>query len=279
MTGAADLDIDLHAGEVRVGDARCTRVTGSRSTGPRGRSPLTTCRSWRPAIDARFETVLRWCDELRELGVRANADTPADAVRAHRFGAAGIGLCRTEHMFMAPDRQPKMRAMIMADDEARSPRRARGAAAAPAGRLRGPVRGDGGPAGDDPAARPAAARVPSDRFELHEEIVRAQVAGARAAALEHAARADALTGGDQPDARHARRAARAAPPRDLRDAGARDRPRRARGPRAHRRRAEARDHDPAGRLRARARARARSCDRGRCRGGVVLRRGLHASGR
>ena len=56
-------------------------------------------------VDERFETVLAWCDELRALGVRANADTPEDAVRAHRFGAEGIGLCRTEHMFMAPDRQ------------------------------------------------------------------------------------------------------------------------------------------------------------------------------
>ena len=68
-------------------------------------------------IDARFETVLRWADELRQIGVRANADTPEDATRAHRFGAEGIGLCRTEHMFMAADRQPKMRAMIMAGDE------------------------------------------------------------------------------------------------------------------------------------------------------------------
>ncbi len=63
-----------------------------------------------------FETVLSWCDELRKLGVRANADTPEDARRARQFGAEGLGLCR--HMFMAADRQPKMRAMIMADGEA-----------------------------------------------------------------------------------------------------------------------------------------------------------------
>ena len=56
-----------------------------------------------------------WADELRRLGVRANADTPEDARKAREFGAEGIGLCRTEHMFMAADRQPKMRAMIMAD--------------------------------------------------------------------------------------------------------------------------------------------------------------------
>ena len=64
-----------------------------------------------------FSTVLSWADEIRRLGVRANADTPEDAQKAHQFGAEGIGLCRTEHMFMAADRQPKMRAMIMADDE------------------------------------------------------------------------------------------------------------------------------------------------------------------
>src|SRR5579884_4304252 len=69
-----------------------------------------------PEIDERFDTILEWADELRRLGVRVNADTPADAKRARELGAEGIGLCRTEHMFMAEDRQPKMRAMIMADD-------------------------------------------------------------------------------------------------------------------------------------------------------------------
>jgi pyruvate,orthophosphate dikinase len=67
-------------------------------------------------VDENFERVLEWADELRNLDVRANADTPEDARRARELGAQGIGLCRTEHMFMAEDRQPKMRAMIMADD-------------------------------------------------------------------------------------------------------------------------------------------------------------------
>jgi pyruvate, orthophosphate dikinase len=66
-------------------------------------------------VDENFTTVLEWADEVRVLGVRANADTPHDAQRARELGAEGIGLCRTEHMFMAEDRQPKMRAMIMAD--------------------------------------------------------------------------------------------------------------------------------------------------------------------
>jgi len=66
-------------------------------------------------VDENFEQVLAWADEIRELGVRTNADTPGDAARARELGAEGIGLCRTEHMFMAEDRQPKMRAMIMAN--------------------------------------------------------------------------------------------------------------------------------------------------------------------
>src|SRR2546423_7148646 len=70
-----------------------------------------------PEVDENFETVLAWADEIRTLGVRTNADTPEDARRAREFGAEGIGLCRTEHMFMATDRQPKMRAMIMAGSE------------------------------------------------------------------------------------------------------------------------------------------------------------------
>ncbi|MGI8801186.1 MAG: pyruvate, phosphate dikinase [Solirubrobacteraceae bacterium] len=65
-------------------------------------------------VDENFQQVLTWADDLRSLGVRANADTPQDARRARELGAEGIGLCRTEHMFMAEDRQPKMRAMIMA---------------------------------------------------------------------------------------------------------------------------------------------------------------------
>ncbi len=68
-------------------------------------------------VDENFTTVLGWADEVRALGIRTNADTPEDARRARELGAEGIGLCRTEHMFMAEDRQPKMRAMIMADTE------------------------------------------------------------------------------------------------------------------------------------------------------------------
>ncbi len=70
-----------------------------------------------PHINEDFETILEWADGLRRLKVRANADTPEDAAKAREFGAQGIGLCRTEHMFMAEDRLPVVREMIMASGE------------------------------------------------------------------------------------------------------------------------------------------------------------------
>jgi pyruvate, orthophosphate dikinase len=68
-----------------------------------------------PQVNEDFETILGWSDDLRRLHVRANADTPEDAGKARELGAEGIGLCRTEHMFMAEERLPVMREMIMAD--------------------------------------------------------------------------------------------------------------------------------------------------------------------
>src|SRR2546430_1753154 len=70
-----------------------------------------------PQVNDDLETVLEWGDEHRRLDVRANADTPDDAAKAREFGAQGIGLCRTEHMFMAQDRLPVVQEMIMAEDE------------------------------------------------------------------------------------------------------------------------------------------------------------------
>ena len=70
-----------------------------------------------PQINQNFELLLGWADDIRRLKVRANADTPADAAKAREFGAEGIGLCRTEHMFMIEDRLPLVREMIMASGE------------------------------------------------------------------------------------------------------------------------------------------------------------------
>ncbi|WP_298747821.1 pyruvate, phosphate dikinase [uncultured Serinicoccus sp.] len=70
-----------------------------------------------PQINEDFEAIVTWADEVRRLGVRANADTGEDAAKARELGAEGIGLCRTEHMFMASDRLPAVRRMILAETE------------------------------------------------------------------------------------------------------------------------------------------------------------------
>src|SRR5215217_2848244 len=117
VSGASALQIDLHAKTLsvngtRLGEGDLIAIDGSAGVVTADDVPLEE-----PEVSDQFETVLEWADELRTLGVRTNADTPEDARRAREFGAEGIGLCRTEHMFMAADRQPKMRAMIMAGSE------------------------------------------------------------------------------------------------------------------------------------------------------------------
>ncbi len=69
-----------------------------------------------PELSGAFETLMGWADEIRTLGVRANAETPRDAATARKFGAEGIGLCRTEHMFFDAERIISMREMILAED-------------------------------------------------------------------------------------------------------------------------------------------------------------------
>jgi pyruvate,orthophosphate dikinase len=115
VAGASELRIDLEARCVRVGERTIAEGDLIAIDGSSGEITLDDVPLVEARVDANFEQVLAWCDELRRLGVRTNADTPEDARRAREFGAAGIGLCRTEHMFMAADRQPKMKAMILAD--------------------------------------------------------------------------------------------------------------------------------------------------------------------
>jgi pyruvate, orthophosphate dikinase len=116
VTGAGDVQVDVQAGEVRI-DGNVLHA-GDRIAidGSLGKITLEDVPLVEPQVSEHFQTVLSWCDELRALGVRANADTPQDAVKAIELGAEGIGLCRTEHMFLG-DRQPLMAAVIMADDE------------------------------------------------------------------------------------------------------------------------------------------------------------------
>ena len=116
VTGASALDIDLVKQELRVGDTVLHEGDCIAIDGTTGNITIDDVPLVEPEMSEYFEQVLAWCDELRTLGVRANADTPEDARQARTFGAEGIGLCRTEHMFMAADRQPKMREMILADN-------------------------------------------------------------------------------------------------------------------------------------------------------------------
>ena len=118
VCGASALDIDLAAGTVAVGDTVLHEGELIAINGSTGEITTDDVALVEAVMGEHFQTVLAWADELRTLGVRANADVPEDARRAREFGAEGIGLCRTEHMFMAADRQPKMRAMIMAGGEA-----------------------------------------------------------------------------------------------------------------------------------------------------------------
>jgi pyruvate,orthophosphate dikinase len=117
VTGCSGLKIDSHAGAFsvngrvfEVGDVITIEGTSGRVIA--GEVPLVE-----PEIDEDFETILRWADRVRALGVRANADTPEDARRAREFGAEGIGLCRTEHMFMEEGRLRIVREMILSEDE------------------------------------------------------------------------------------------------------------------------------------------------------------------
>ena len=115
VAGARALRIDLEQGVLRVGDTELHEGDLIAIDGSTGQVSAEDVPLSEPDVDPNFDTVLGWADEIRRLGVRANADTPEDARRAREFGAEGIGLVRTEHMFMASDRQPKMQAMIMAE--------------------------------------------------------------------------------------------------------------------------------------------------------------------
>ncbi|MBS1881017.1 MAG: pyruvate, phosphate dikinase [Actinobacteria bacterium] len=115
VSGARELEIDLEARTVTVGDTVLHEGDALAIDGSEGIVTTDEVPLHEAEISADLETVLEWADEVRRLRVRTNADTPADALRARQFGAEGIGLCRTEHMFMATERQPLMRALIMAE--------------------------------------------------------------------------------------------------------------------------------------------------------------------
>jgi pyruvate,orthophosphate dikinase len=117
VAGTEGLEIDVEARTVRIGshdlhEGDVITIDGGTGRVMVGEVPLVP-----PQLNEDFETVLGWADELRRLKVRANADNPEDAAKAREFGAQGIGLCRTEHMFFGEERLPVMQEMILALDE------------------------------------------------------------------------------------------------------------------------------------------------------------------
>ncbi len=114
VAGCEAIKIDLDRREFTVGDVVVKEGDYITIDGSTGEVILGQVRTIPPQLSEEFKVLLSWADKFRKLGVRANADTPADARKALEFGAEGIGLCRTEHMFMAPDRLPWVQKMIMA---------------------------------------------------------------------------------------------------------------------------------------------------------------------
>ncbi|MCD6463452.1 MAG: pyruvate, phosphate dikinase [Thermotogae bacterium] len=115
VVGCEEIGIDEEAKLFRVGDVEVKEgewvsIDGSTGEVMLGKIPTIVPRG----LEGPIATLLQWADEIRKLGVRANADIPRDAEAARNFGAEGIGLCRTEHMFFEKDRIPVVRRMIVA---------------------------------------------------------------------------------------------------------------------------------------------------------------------
>ena len=117
VSGAGEIQIDAKAGEFRC--RGLTFKAGDIITidGSRGEVLAGAVKMVEPELTGDFATLMVWADKVRRLKVRANAETPLDAQTARQFGAEGIGLCRTEHMFFDADRIAAVREMILADDE------------------------------------------------------------------------------------------------------------------------------------------------------------------
>ena len=252
VTGASDLEIDVSAGEVRIDGT--TLHAGDRLAidGTTGSITTDDVPLVEPGVGDAFDTVLKWADELRTLRVRANADTPEDARKAREFGAEGIGLCRTEHMFFGEDRHEKMVQVILADEVEERRKRLDELAPLQQGDFEGLFEAMEGLPVTIRLLDPPLHEFLPDPDDLPEG--------------PQQDRARSLAGG-QPDARHARRAPRDPLSGDLRDAGPGDDARGQGGARPHRRDAPPRGHDPARRLRARARPHARRDRARRPRGG------------
>jgi pyruvate, orthophosphate dikinase len=117
VAGCEALSIDFDGRKISLGDEELAEGDVITIDGGSGEVIVGAVDLVPPQINEDFDRLLGWADDLRRLKVRANADTPEDAGKAREFGAQGIGLCRTEHMFMAEDRLPLVRGMIMAAGE------------------------------------------------------------------------------------------------------------------------------------------------------------------
>jgi pyruvate,orthophosphate dikinase len=117
VAGCDGLDIDTGKKTVRIGGQKLREGDVITIDGATGRVMVGEVPLVPPALNEDFETILEWADGLRRLKVRANADNADDSAKAREFGAQGIGLCRTEHMFFGEERLPVMQEMILAADE------------------------------------------------------------------------------------------------------------------------------------------------------------------
>jgi len=114
VSGAGSLSIDYGKKELKVAGRVIKEGDVITINGGSGEVMLGEIPTVQPSLSADFETLMQWADEVRKLKVRANAETPLDAGTARKFGAEGIGLCRTEHMFFDATRITAMREMIVA---------------------------------------------------------------------------------------------------------------------------------------------------------------------
>lgn len=117
VAGAGEITIDEKARKIKVGNKVFTHKDVISIDGSTGEVMAGEIATQSPKLSGDFAKVMEWADKYRTMKVRTNADTPADAKRAREFGAQGIGLCRTEHMFFEGDRIMAMREMILADNE------------------------------------------------------------------------------------------------------------------------------------------------------------------
>jgi pyruvate,orthophosphate dikinase len=117
VSGAGALRVDYRAQTMTAGGTTLKRGDTLTIDGATGQVLAGKVPMMEPTLGGEFATVMKWADTFRKLKVRANADTPADARTAIKFGAEGIGLCRTEHMFFDADRIRAVREMILAQDE------------------------------------------------------------------------------------------------------------------------------------------------------------------